>query len=269
MTSLLSAVVLFSLTACTATKDSASSDSESTDSTPTDSTPTDDTAQDSTPDSTDDVLEIAIRRVNDGQDLADFQSKRDAFVARLDAQPGVQLSREFASFFDFSTFSEPSPPVFVGMTQYDDADAFAAAGAALGTSEEAGAFFATFTPELFNVVTPLVAGTPVDLAGIADGNGEVLEVAWRDLSAYPNFDASAYATTRDAALAALGAVDGVIAEYQWTNEEAHLSVGMTVYESADRFFAIASDPNVVGNPDIASFFGTYPAHGGFVNMPVN
>lgn len=219
-------------------------------------------------DTTDDVLEIAVRRLNQDQDVGEFEAARDAFVAQLRAQPGVVTDREFAAFFDFGTFDAPAPQVFIGMTQYEDAEAFAAAGDALGTSAEAGAFFATFTPEVFTVVVPARSGTGVDLASMAAEDGQVIEVVWRDLSLYEDFDAAEYEATRDAALAVLAAVDGVEAEYQWVSDEGTLAVGMTVYSDQARFFEIATDESLLADPDLNAFFGGYPSIGGFVSTVV-
>ena len=220
-------------------------------------------------DTTDDVLEIAIRRLNPGQDVGEFEAARDDFVTLLRAQPGVGTDREFSSFFDFSTYSAPTPPVFIGMTQYDNVAAYAAAGGAIGASAEAGAFFSTFTPEVFTLVVPVETGAGFDLAGVANGPGQVIEVVWRDLAtAYPDFDRADYEAKRDAGIAALAAVDGVVAEYQWVAVEGQLAIGMTVYESAERFQAIATDPAVLGDPDLSAFFSTYPAQGGFVSSVV-
>ena len=62
----------------------------------------------------DDVVEIAIRRLNDGQDVAAFEAARDAFVKRLREQTGVGTDREFSAFFDYGAGAPPSPAVFIG-----------------------------------------------------------------------------------------------------------------------------------------------------------
>lgn len=220
-------------------------------------------------DATDDVVEIAIRRVNEGQDLAEFEAARDAFVALLTMQPGVGTDREFESFLDYSVFMPPTPPVFIGMTQYDDLDAFAAAGEAVGASPEAAAFFSTFAPELFTVLVPLEAGEAVDLAGVASGSGHVLEIAVRDLSTYPAFDPTDYADKRDAFLALLAMQPGFVAEYQWVSAlDPNVAVGMTVYESAEAFAAISQDEAFLGAAEVGEFLGTYPPAGGHVSTVV-
>ena len=216
-----------------------------------------------------DVVEIAVRRLNQGQDVAAFEAARDAFVAELKKQPGVGVDREFQAVFDFSSGGPPMPPVYIGMTQYDDLGAFQAAGAALGSSPEAGAFFSTFTPELFTVLVPLDPAESADLASVADQPGQVLEVGIRNLSEYSNFDAADYAEKRDAFLALLESQDGVVREYQWVSPlDGNVAVGMTVYASQDAFMTIAQDPDFTGSPEVGAFLGAYPPAGGYVNVVV-
>jgi hypothetical protein len=224
---------------------------------------------DTVDDGADDVLEIAIRRLNEGQEVDEFEAARDAFVERLRAQPGVGTDREFGAFLDFVTFAEPSPPVFTGMTQYGSLDAFQDAGTALGESAEAGAFFSTFAPAAFTVLQPLDEYGPLDLATIAADADDVLEVAVRDLSTYAAFDATAYANARDAFLGVLTAQPGVVREYQWVSVlDPNVVVGMTVYEDAAAFQTVATDPAVAGSNEAAAFLGSYPPIAGFAHAVV-
>lgn len=221
------------------------------------------------PDTTDDVVELAVRRLNAGQDVEAFAAARDAFVERLRALPGVGTDREFEAVFDFATFGAPAPPVFIGMTQYESADAFGAAGAALGESAEAGAFFGTFTPEVFTALRPLVPGSAVDLAGVAAAPGQVLEMAVRDLSTYAGFVADDYAAARDGFLDLLRAQPGVVAEYQWVSAlDPNVVVGMTVYESFDAFVALSQSPAISEAAETAAFLGGYPPAVGYVSRVV-
>lgn len=217
-------------------------------------------------DTTDDVVEIAVRRLEPAQDVDAFAAARDAFVDRLRAQPGVGTDREFRAVVDFATFAAPEPPVYIGMTQYDSLDAFAAAGEALGMSPEAGAFFQTFTPEAFTALRPLEPETPVDLAAIADRPGQVLEVAVRDLSTYPDFSPDDYTTSRDAFIELLRDQPGVVAEYQWVSAlDPDFVVGMTVYEDIDAFAAVSASPTVAEAPETGAFLGGYPPLVGYVS----
>lgn len=212
------------------------------------------------------VSELAIRRLNEGQDVAAFAEARDAFVALLQAEPGVSTDREFAPFIDFGTFAPPEPPVFIGMTEYENMEAFAAAGAALGETAEAGAFFSTFMPEVFTALRPLNAEDRYDLATIATEPGQVFEVAARDLSMYEAFDQADYEATRDAFLELLSEQDGFVAEFQWVSLlDPNIVVGMTVYESAEAFQAIATS-EFAESPENTTFIGTYPPMVGYASF---
>lgn len=54
------------------------------------------------------VVELAVRQLNDGQDVTEFEAARDAFVARLREQDGVEVDREFEAFFDFGAQAPPA-----------------------------------------------------------------------------------------------------------------------------------------------------------------
>lgn len=265
-------VVFYAFAACSGTTDTPNDAGSKDTISPSDASTNNDTNnssndKDTNNDLTDDVVEIAIRRLNKGQDLAKFKAARDAFVAKLKAQSGVGTDREFQAVFDFSTQKAPEPPVYIGMTQYDSLATFQAVGKALGTSAEAGAFFATFKPEVFTALKPLKAGTKVDLAGIADQAGQMLEVAVRDLSQYKSFDQADYEAKRDAFLALLRKQKGFIAEYQWISAlDKNIAVGMTVYKDQAAFQAIAADKAFMGSKETTSFLGAYPPKIGFLNV---
>lgn len=210
------------------------------------------------------VTELAVRRLNASQDVTSFAADRDRFINVLRRQPGVRTDREFAAFFDFSTFSAPDPAVFVGMTQYHDGQAFAAVGESLGSSPEAGAFFSTFTPLVFTALRPLDPEDHYELADIAAAPGQVLEIAHRDLSAYP--DLADYDSKRRAFLTALREQEGFVAEYQWASVlESSIAVGMTVYESGEAFQSLAMSPFAQSAASI-EFLTAYPPVTGFVSM---
>ena len=211
------------------------------------------------------VTEIAIRRVNDGQDPVAFAAARDAFVALLTQEPGVGTDREFAAILDGATFAPPEATVFTGMTQYENLAAFAAAGEKLGSSPEAAAFFSTFEPILFTALRPKDPADSYDLAQILTEPGQILEVAARDLSMYENFDSADYETRLDAFLDALSQQPGFVAEYQWVSAlDPNIVVGMTVYESADALAAIAQDQEFMAQ--MMPFAGSYPAFVGYYHM---
>lgn len=207
----------------------------------------------------DDVFELAVRRVNDGVNIVDFTTARDAFVAELMAQEGTSNDREFQPFFDFSQ-SLPLDSVYIGMTQYRDLATYQSIGQTLGSSAVAGNFFSQFTPLAFEALQALEGYRPVDLADLAPmGSGQVLEIAVRNLSAYPNFNQADYEAKRDAFIAALEQQDGFVREVQWQSlTNANVVVGMTVYASQQAAVGILSDANFTGSAAVTDFLGTYP-----------
>lgn len=211
------------------------------------------------------VTEIAIRRLHEGQELDAFATARDKFVTLLTAQDGVGTDREFTAFLDFGTFAPPEPPVYIGMTEYASVDVFAGLAATLGRAPEAVSFGETFSPVLFTALRPLDPADRYDLATIAREPGQVLEIAARDLSQYDKFDATEYATKRDLFLAALAEQDGFVAEYQWVSVlDPNIVVGMTVYESAQAFQAIATSA-FVQSPEYTNVLSAYPPIAGYVS----
>lgn len=212
---------------------------------------------------------LIIRRVNDNQDLDEFKTARDAYVAALEDQPGVTTDREFESLVDFAAGAAPANPVFIGITKATSATTFGAAAAALNGTSEESTFFATFQPEFFGLLTPL-AGGDFDLSALAPaGSGQVAEFAPRDLSQYANFDQAAYESARDAFLGLLSSRDGVITEVQWISPVApDIAVGMTVYESFAAWQAIWSDPDFLNSAEYQAFMGVYPPAGGHLGNPV-
>ena len=227
-----------------------------------------DDSGDCTFDKTDDVVEIAIRQVINGQETA-FATARQNFINLLTQQEYVYNDREFESFFSFDPAQDSTRAVFIGMTQYEDLETFVDVGTNLGTSPEAGAFFSTFEPLLFTAMKPKVAGTVVDLSTLVS-SGQILEIAARDLSQYPSFDKADYEAKLQAFLDVLGQQSGRVAEYQWVSVlDPNIVVGMTVYESQAAFFTIASDPDFNSNPAVGAFFATYPPNlGGEVSTVV-
>ena len=211
------------------------------------------------------VTELAIRSVT--ATLPAFEAAREAFLAALTQQPGVDADREFVAVLDGSTFAPPEETVYVGMTQYASAEAFAAAGAALGSGELAGTFFGTFAPIVFTALRPLDPNDVYDLTAVASGAGHLLEIAVRDLSRYDAFDRADYDAKRLAFLEVLSARPGVVAEYQWVSIlEPDLVVGMTVYESVEVFQGLAGDAALLAAA--MPFLELYPTSAGFMVVDV-
>ncbi|MCB0662416.1 MAG: hypothetical protein KDC24_06735 [Saprospiraceae bacterium] len=211
-------------------------------------------------DPSDDVFELAVRKINPGVDINEFTTARDAFVAKLIAEECTSNDREFQPFFDFLNAGFSFDSVYIGMTQYEDLATYSALGNTLGNSLEAQQFFSLFSPLVFEALLPIEGYGPVDLSQIAPlGTGQVLEIAVRDLSAYASFDQADYETKRDAFLNKLSAQNGFLREIQWKsilNED--IVVGMTVYESQQAVIGINSDSNFTNSPEVVNFISTYP-----------
>ncbi|MEM8708333.1 MAG: hypothetical protein AAGE98_17850 [Actinomycetota bacterium] len=212
------------------------------------------------------VAALIVRSVTG--ELDTFVETRDAYVADLEAQPGIVHDREFLPFLSFLTFSEPEPPVYIGFTSGTSLPEFGAAADAVAP-ELQGAYFPTFGIEVFGILAPLDPTTAVDISAIATEPGQVLEIAWRDLSSYDGFDQAAYESARDAYLAELASMDGFVEEYQWVSADGGtLAVGMTVYESAEAFQTIATDADFNASDVYGAFVGGYPIAGGYASTVV-
>lgn len=206
---------------------------------------------------TDDVVEIAIRQVKTNQELV-FPSARTNFINLLTKEPGVFNDREFKSFLHYNPQQDQNREVYIGMTQYEDLATFQAVGQKLGNSAEAGAFFSTFDALTYTVLKPVKSGTVIDLTKIAS-SGQVLEIAVRDISKYPNFNKADYEAKRDAFLLELAKQPARVAEYQWVSAlDPNIAIGMTVYTSQQAFLQLANDTSFANNPAVGAFLGTYP-----------
>lgn len=212
------------------------------------------------PDLSDDVFELAVRRINDGVSIAEFTAARDAFVAKLMAEEGTSNDREVQPFFDFLSMGIPLDSIYIGMTQYQDLSTYSALGQELLALPEAAAFLNTFTPLVFEALQPIEGYGPVDLSELAPaGSGQVLEIAVRNLNLYDGFNETDYEAKRDAFLAKLSAQEGFLREVQWSSAlNPGIVVGMTVYESQAAVTAINSDPAFTNSAEAAAFIGNYP-----------
>jgi len=209
----------------------------------------------------DNVFVMPVRRVKAGQDIDDFQAKRDAYVALLEAETGTLTDREFAPFFEFTNSGLPVDSVFVGLTSFSDFATFQNIGNAV-SGQVANDFFATFDFIAFEVLQPLDPNVTLDLADFANlGTGQVWECAIRDLSQYSNFDSTDYAQKRDDYLAVLAAQDNFVQEIQFKSiSNPNVVVGMTVYKDAQSYSAVNADTN---------FINAYLATGFLQNYPIN
>ncbi len=239
---------------CLITFSSCSSDDDGTTSTDTNDTNTTEVSKDN-------VFVMPIRKVKSGQSIEDFKTKRDAYVALLEAPEGTITDREFQPFFEFTNSGLAVDSVFVGLTSFKDFATFQAIGGGIDQSV-ANAFFSTFDFIAFEVLQPLDENEIVDLADFANkGTGQVWEVAVRDLSKYDDFDQADYESKRDAYLAVLAAQNNFVREVQWKSlSNENIVVGMTIYKDAASYQAVNQDQ---------SFIEAYLATGFLQKYPIN
>lgn len=220
----------------------------------------DDDGNPPTPDKTDDVFELAVRRIKPGVSISDFTAARDAFVAKLVEQEGAFNDREVQPFFDYLGSGLPLDSVYIGMTQYEDLDTYNSLGQSLSTIPEASTFLSTFSPIVFEALRPIEGYAPVDLSEVAPlGSGHVWEIAIRDLNSYPNFNQSDYEAKRDAFVKKLAEQNGTLREIQWESAiNPGIVAGMTIYESQAAVIAINSDSTFTNSTESVEFIGAYP-----------
>lgn len=196
------------------------------------------------------IYEVAVRIVKDGK-KEEFVEARSNFVTLLKAQEGVSNDREFKSFY---ALPEPDKSeVFIGMTQYDDADVL---------KEVQGEVYEKFEP--FAQTMDLKAyvfiqqteGPTLKLGELAAGEGEVLEIGVRRVKEGMEKEFDNY---RKQFVKKLGSYDGVKESYEFAvidgqNTE-RLTVGMTVYESQEAFMKL-SEP-LMKEEVTQKYFGTF------------
>lgn len=212
--------------------------------------------------STNNVFVLPIRKVKTGQNIADFKTKRDAYVAVLEQQFGTLTDKEMQPFFDYVSYQPQSTldSIFVGFTSFQDAETFNKIGTATSNSTQASQFFNTFNFIDFLTLKPNNANETVDLSTLAPlGSGRVWEVAVRDLSQYSNFNSTDYKSKRDAYLAVLAAQPGFVREIQWTDiNNPNKVVGMTIYVSQQAVVDINSNPAFISAANATGFIQNYP-----------
>ena len=208
---------------------------------------------------TDNVFVMPIRKVKSGQDIADFKTKRDAYIALLEKEEGTLTDREFQPFFEFTNSGLPVDSVFVGLTSFSDFTTFQQIGTAT-SGDIADDFFATFDFITFQVLQPLDPTELVNLNDFANlGTGQVWETAVRDLSQYENFDQTDYETKRDAYLAVLAAQNNFVREIQWTSiSDPNIVVGMTIYKDAQSYAAVNANQDFIDAYLATGFLQSYP-----------
>lgn len=198
------------------------------------------------------VHEIAIREVKAGKG-ASFRTRRQEFIEVLKRQPGVGADREFESFM---ALPEPDDAgVFIGMTTYDSLADNAAIQRRPGVVWRFLRFASTMKLKAYVYVRP-VEGPPFDLAAVATGPGEVLELAVRrvDPGVGADFDRA-----RREFLGLLERQDGVSSTWEFEvvkgKKAAGLTVGMTVYESREALDAVMG--RIMADPITQAYFARF------------
>ena len=115
-------------------------------------------------------------------------------------------------------------------------------------------YFVTNETILNIQVQPFRDTPPLDVANMVQP-GQVLEIAIRDVSAYESFEA--FDSVREPFVDMLLAQPGVLQEFEYRSVDGRYYVGMTLYENAETFQAIMSNPDVVAGPEIAALM-SYP-----------
>jgi len=216
---------------------------------------------DSTPSdiSANNVFVMPIRKVKSGQSIDDFKTKRDAYVALLEAEDGTITDREIQPFFEFTNSGLAVDSVFVGITSFRDLATFQEIG--INTSGDvANDFFAAFDFIAFEVLQPLDDTEIVDLSALASlGSNQVWEIAVRDLSQYSSFDQQDYEAKRDAYLSVLGEQTASIREIQWKSiSNPDIVVGMTMYTNASDYQALNQNQDFINAYLATNFLQDYP-----------
>jgi hypothetical protein len=191
------------------------------------------------------VMEIAIRKVKQGQDAA-FVAARTAFINKLKAQNGIEKDWEFKSFF---TMPEPdNTDVFVGMTRYESAGAMQTIADNLMQSPEAAQFFGTFEMKAFVAVQPADSGDFKLEDHISEGN--VLEVAVRTVKEGSEGD---FDTKRKAFFDLIAQQEGYLFDREFIDLQTGDKVVLIGWHSMDDFQKGAGFLQT--QPEMGAFFG--------------
>ncbi len=197
------------------------------------------------------VYEIAVRQIKDGKKVH-FEAARTAFIEKLAVQKGVSNDREFSSFYSLPTPDKLE--TFVGMTQYDSYKTPKEVQSNMGVVSKFMKFKKTMDLKAYVFVQPIEGGE-FDLATLAKKQGQILEIAVRRVKEGKE---SEFQRMRKAFVNKLSKEDGVIQSWEFqvvggSNTE-RLTVGMTVYESQEKFQKIGQATQTWAE---SAFFGTF------------
>lgn len=196
------------------------------------------------------VFEIAVRMVKEGM-KEEFVKTRKNFITKLKAQAGVSKDREFQSFYSLPKPDERE--VFIGMIQYSSADILPQIQQAVGA--DFMAFAKTMDLKAYVFVQP-IEGKKFNLKKLALKEGQVLELAVRRIK---KGQEDAFQMSRKAFVNWLNAQDGVVGSWEFQvvagQDTEGLTVGMSVYESKEKFQAIAGKAQTL--PEAGKYFATF------------
>ena len=200
--------------------------------------------------STTPVFEVAVRMVKDGM-KDQFVQKRSDFITLLTAQEGVSNDREFQSFYALPQADERE--VFIGMTQYASSATLEAVQGKV--YEKFLPFAETMDLKAYAFVQPIEGGA-FDLGSLAAKPGQVLELAVRRVK---DGQQDAFETSRKAFVNWLDGQEGVLGSWEFQvvagQDTENLTMGMSVYESQEKFQAIAGQ--VQSLPEAGAYFATF------------
>lgn len=197
------------------------------------------------------VYEIAVRQVKDGK-KTDFEAARTAFIEKLVGQKGVSNDREFSSYYSLPTPDKLE--TFIGMTQYDSYNTPKKVQSNMGVVSKFMKFKKTMDLKAYVFVQPIEGGE-FNLATLAKKEGQILEIAVRRVKVGKEAE---FEKMRKAFVDKLSKEDGVIQSWEFkvvggSNTE-RLTVGMTVYESKEKFQKIGQATQTWAE---SAFMGTF------------
>lgn len=198
------------------------------------------------------VFEIAVRKVKAGM-LDTFKEKRTAFISELKKEDVALVDREFESFYAL-----PQPDdseVYIGMTEWSSMEAASEVGQRLSSTQLATDFFSTLDFKAYLYAKP-IEGPPFDLASLAAKPGQVLEIAVRSIN--PGMEAE-FQASRKEFVEMLSQQEGALESYElevvFSQSDQNLAVGMTVYESQEKFQTISA--SIMQDALTQKYFSTF------------
>lgn len=196
------------------------------------------------------VFEISVYRI---LDVDSFTTLSTELTTMLGEMEGVIASQTYNTFFAMPDIEE-GETFAVRITEWDSLTSYTAMDD-LAEDETVSAYLATVETIQNVIVQPFVKGESLHVNDLA-APGQVLEVAFRDISAYD--DPVDFLRTIRGFTHQLTALDGVVREYEWLSVDGQYFVGMTQYESLDAFMAASQDETLLTSPVTAAVFSQYP-----------